>query len=54
MASLYTLVGGFIPGPVDELFVTAIAAGISIYGAIQSGQQFKQISGAEGGSNSTT
>jgi hypothetical protein len=53
MASLYTLVGGLIPGPVDELIVTAIASGTSIFGALQNGQQSKQISGGESGSNST-
>lgn len=54
MASLYTLVGDLIPGPVDELIVTAISGGISAYGAIKSGQQLKQISGNESGSNSTS
>lgn len=54
MSSLYTLVGGLIPGPVDELFVTAISGGISAYGAIKSGQQLKQISGHESGSNLTS
>ena len=33
VSGLYTLVGGFIPGPVDELLVTAINTGIAIYGA---------------------
>ena len=28
-AALYTLVGEFIPGPVDELFVTIIASGVT-------------------------
>ncbi len=51
VASLYTLVGGIIPGPVDELIVTAISGGTSVYGAIKSGQQLKQISGTESGSN---
>ncbi len=54
MASLYTLVGGFIPGPVDELIVTAISSGTSIYGALKNGQQSKQISDGESGSNSTS
>lgn len=54
MASLYTLVGGLIPGPVDELIVTAILSGTSAYGAFKSGQQLKQISGNESGSNSTS
>lgn len=53
MASLYTLVAGLIPGPVDELIVTAIASGTSIVGALKSGQQSKQISDGESGSNST-
>ena len=54
VASLYTLVGGFIPGPVDELIVTAISGGTAVYGAIKSGQQLKQISGNESGSNSSS
>ena len=54
MASLYTLVGGFIPGPVDELIVAAITSGTLIYGALQSGQQSKQIRGGEKSSNSTS
>jgi hypothetical protein len=54
MASLYTLVGGLIPGPVDELIVTAISWGTSTYGALKRGQQLKQISGNESGSNSTS
>lgn len=33
LSGLYTLVGGFIPGPVDELLVTAINGCISAYGA---------------------
>lgn len=54
MASLYTLVGGLIPGPVDELIVTAILGGTSVYGAIKSGQQPKQISSNESGSNTSS
>ncbi len=54
MASLYTLVGSFIPGPVDELIVTVILGGTSVYGAIKSGYQLKQISSNESGSNSST
>lgn len=54
MASLYTLVGGVIPGPVDELIVTAISGGTAVYGAIRSSQQLKQISGNESDSNLTT
>jgi len=54
MASLYTLVGGFIPGPVDELFIMAIASGTSYYGAVKSGQQSKQITSGESGSNLTS
>lgn len=33
VAGLYTLVGGFIPWPVDELLVTAISGGVAVYGA---------------------
>jgi len=54
MASLYTLVGGLIPGPVDEIIVTAISSGTSAYGAFKSGQQLKQISSNESGSNLTS
>jgi hypothetical protein len=54
MSSLYTLVGDLVPGPVDELIAMAIGSGTSIYGAFQSGQQSKQISGGEIGSNSTS
>ena len=54
MACLYTLVGGFIPGPVDELLVTAIMSGVAIYGAFQSGQKDKLISDGESGTNSTS
>lgn len=54
VASLYTLVGGLIPGPVDELIVTAISGSTSVYGAIKSGQQLKQISDTESGNNSTS
>ena len=35
VSGLYTLVGSFIPGPVDELLVTAISSGISIFGALR-------------------
>lgn len=32
-SALYTLFGGMFPGPVDELFVTAITTGASVAGA---------------------
>lgn len=54
MASLYTLVAGLIPGPVDELIVSAISFGASSYGALQRGQQLKQINSNESGSNLTS
>ena len=54
MASLYTFVGGVIPGPVDELIVTAISGGTAAYGTIKSGHQLKQISINERGSNSSS
>jgi hypothetical protein len=32
-ASLYTLVGGLVPGPIDELIVYFISSGATVYGA---------------------
>jgi hypothetical protein len=46
-ASLYTLVGGVIPGPVDELLVDIIGLGISTYGAtrqLRSGSELQEDS----------
>lgn len=43
-AGLYTLVGGIIPGPVDELLVDAVSLGIATYGTVKqlrSGSDFQ-------------
>lgn len=47
-ASLYTLVGGLIPGPVDELIVYFISSGVSIYGARSALSAPEAQPGAEG------
>lgn len=43
ISSFYTLVGGWLPGPVDELFVAVITSGTSIIGYLRSVNQSKQI-----------